>query len=126
MPTSTMIQETHAFRAILESRIAELQCGIQQLDHIAVAQSPDQVDESQSSSDRELAISNIDRNSKELRNVRAALRRIREGTFGVCEECEEDIHPKRLAAIPWAPLCIVCQEAVERRREEMKFQPSAP
>ena len=123
MPTSTMIQEPHAFRAILESRIAELQCGIQQLDHIAVEQSPDQVEESQSSSDRELAVSNIDRNSKELRNARAALRRIREGTFGVCEECEEDIHPKRLAAIPWAPLCIVCQEALERRREEMKFQP---
>ena len=124
MPASTMIHRPHAFGAILESRIAELQRGIQKLDDIAVEQNPDQADESQSASDRELAISNIDRNSKELRNARSALRRIREGTFGVCEECDEDIHPKRLAAIPWASLCIVCQEALERRREEMKIQPS--
>jgi DnaK suppressor protein len=114
-----MVQKFDEYRTILESRIAELQRGIQQLDYIAVEQNPDQTDESQSSSDRELAISNIDRNSKELRNARAALRRIREGSFGVCQECEEEIHPKRLAAIPWASLCIHCQEALDRHREEL-------
>lgn len=64
---------------------------------------------------------NIDRESKQLRDARAALRRIREGTFGVCEECEEQIHPKRLVAISWASLCIQCQEAKDCNREEMRM-----
>jgi DnaK suppressor protein len=99
-----------------------LEQGVRQRDGIAVEQSPDQIDEVQRASERDLAISNMDRESKELRNARAALRRIREGTFGLCEECEEDIHPKRLAAIPWASLCIVCQEAQDRNRQKMQIR----
>ena len=41
-------------------------------------------------------------------------RRIDEGNFGVCLHCEEDISPKRLAAVPWAPYCIQCQEQADR------------
>jgi DnaK suppressor protein len=48
-----------------------------------------------------------------------ALRRIQEGNFGACEHCDEDIHPKRLMAVPWAAFCIRCQEAVDRNPEEM-------
>ena len=47
----------------------------------------------------ERAIRNLDRESNLLRNVRAALRRIDEGTFGVCVHCEEEISPKRIAAV---------------------------
>jgi DnaK suppressor protein len=53
-----------------------------------------------------------------LRNVRAALARIDEGTFGVCLHCEEDISIKRLNAVPWAPYCIQCQEIADRSQEE--------
>ena len=35
-------------------------------------------------------------------------------------ECDEDIHPKRLAAVPWAALCIQCQEAIDRNLDEMR------
>lgn len=77
--------------------------------------SADQLDEIQRASERDLAISNIDRGSKQLRDVRAALRRVREGGFGACQECEEQIHLKRLIAIPWASLCIYCQEDLDRR-----------
>jgi DnaK suppressor protein len=35
------------------------------------------------------------------------------GSFGVCGRCEEEISLKRLAAVPWAPFCIVCQEAAD-------------
>src|SRR5947199_718661 len=112
-PSANIVEKLDDFRAILISRIAELGRGLQYTGDIAVEQSPDQLDEVQSASGRELAISNIDRNSKELRKAKAALRRISEGTFGVCEECEAEIHPKRLAAIPWASLCIVCQEALD-------------
>ena len=107
--------ELATFRMILEARIAELEPGIRQREGIAIERSSDQSDELQRASERDLAISNIDRGSKQLRDVRAALRRIREGSFGVCEECEEEIPLKRLTAIPWASLCVQCQEALDRR-----------
>jgi DnaK suppressor protein len=112
--TSPCEEELNRVQILLEARATDLECGIHHREAIAIEQSPDQLDEIQIASDCDLAISKIDRQSKELRDVRAALRRIRDGRFGVCEQCDEDIAPKRLAVIPWASLCIVCQEAEER------------
>jgi DnaK suppressor protein len=55
----------------------------------------------------------------ELVAIDAALGRIEEGVFGECEECGEEIGDARLKALPWAPLCIACQEKKEElaRRE---------
>jgi DnaK suppressor protein len=61
-------------------------------------------------------MSNLERNSNRLREVQAALRRMEEGTFGICVGCEKRIYPKRLAAVPWASSCIVCQEAADREQ----------
>ncbi len=49
----------------------------------------------------------------ELAAVRAAIRRAEEGSFGICDTCEESIRPARLAADPAATLCIGCAEAAE-------------
>jgi DnaK suppressor protein len=111
MTESSSTHKFVSFRVILEARMEELEQGVRQRDGIAIEQSPDQLDEIQHASERDLAICNIDRGSKQLRDVRAALNRLRDGRFGVCEHCEEEIHMKRLAAIPWASLCIKCQEA---------------
>jgi DnaK suppressor protein len=48
--------------------------------------------------------------------LRDALRRIDDGTYGVCDACDEFIHPERLLALPEAPLCLECQTACENRR----------
>jgi DnaK suppressor protein len=90
-------------------------------DGIAIEQYADQLDELQQASQRDLAISNLNRESQQLREVRAALRRITEGSFGVCEQCGEDIHSKRLAAIPWTALCIECQEMLDQHRREKQI-----
>jgi len=105
--------ELAKFKGTLEARIVELESGMRQRDGIAIEKTPDQLDEIQRASERDLAISNMDRGSRQLRDVRAALRRIRDGNFGVCEGCEEQIQLKRLIAIPWASLCIHCQEALD-------------
>src|SRR5580698_10727703 len=47
---------------------------------------------------------------KLLREVSGALHRIDTAQYGVCMQCEEDISPKRLEAVPWARYCVVCQE----------------
>jgi DnaK suppressor protein len=110
--------ELNRFKAILTARVAELERFVHHRDGITVETSADQVEDIQRSSERALAASNLDREFKQLRNVRAALNRIQQGSFGVCQQCEEDIHPKRLAAVPWAQYCIRCQEMADRRPEE--------
>ena len=45
--------------------------------------------------------------------VRAALRREEDGEFGLCVECGEPVHRKRLEAVPWARHCVVCQNLQE-------------
>src|SRR5246127_5326872 len=110
--------ELNKYREILEAKQAELTQVLRNRDAIAIEKSPDALDEVQHAAERELAIRNLDRESNLLRNVRAALRRIEEDGFGVCLHCEEDISPKRLAAVPWTPYCIRCQEIADRNRED--------
>lgn len=54
---------------------------------------------------------------KLLREVQDALRRLEQGTYGVCYECEEPISGKRLDAVPWAKFCVSCQERIAARAE---------
>jgi DnaK suppressor protein len=109
--------ELSKFKNVLEAKQAELVQLVRNRDGIAIEKSPDALDEVQHAAERELAIRNLDRESNLLRNVRAALRRIDEGSFGVCLHCEEDISPKRLAAVPWTAFCIQCQEIADRNSQ---------
>jgi DnaK suppressor protein len=106
------------YRTILEQRQAELAGILRNRDAITIEKSPDALDEVQNAAERELAIRNLDRESNLLRNVRAALRRIEDGTFGICVHCEEEISPKRINAVPWTPFCIACQEQADRAQQE--------
>jgi DnaK suppressor protein len=112
--------EMNRFRAVLTARVAELERFARHRDGITVERTADQLEEIQAASQRALAVCNLDREFNQLRDARAALRRIQEGSFGKCQECDEDIHPKRLAAVPWAPSCIRCQEAADRNPEEIQ------
>ena len=109
--------ELKVFRNTLENRQAELGDGIRNREALAVETSPDELDRIQHASERDYAMNNFELNSDRLREVRAALLRMDAGKFGVCAACEEDISPKRLAAIPWASYCIVCQEAADREQK---------
>jgi DnaK suppressor protein len=102
------------FQDVLERKQAELVHVLRKRDGIAIEKSADEMDEIQDASERDLAIRNVDRESKLLRDVKAALRRIPDGSFGTCIDCESAISPKRLAAVPWAPRCIQCQDAFDQ------------
>ena len=112
--------ELNRFRAALIARLAELERFTRNRDGITVERSADQLDEIQAASQRALAVCNLDREFNQLRDARGALRRIEEDTFGTCQECDEDIHPKRLAAVPWATFCIRCQERIDGNLEEIQ------
>src|SRR5215469_15434899 len=98
--------ELNKYKAMLEARMSELSAGLRNREDIAIEKTPDALDEVQLAGERELAIRNLDRDSNMLRLVRSALGRIEDGSYGVCLHCDEDISPKRIAAVPWAAYCI--------------------
>jgi DnaK suppressor protein len=52
--------------------------------------------------------------AKILQAIEGALRRIEEGTYGICRDCGEPIAEARLMAIPWTGSCISCKEKQQR------------
>jgi DnaK suppressor protein len=62
---------------------------------------------------RSLGLLAIDRNLEILEEIHAALGRMDQDEYGICQICEEPIHPKRLDAIPWTRRCILCQAAAD-------------
>src|SRR6266571_2651233 len=110
--------ELNKYKAMPEAKRADLSAGLRNREDIAIEKTPDAIDEVQLAGERELAIRTLDRESSLLRNVRLALARIADGSYGVCLHCDEDIKPKRLDAVPWTPYCIRCQEAADRHEFE--------
>jgi len=110
-------REIKPFQRALEQRLIEMGNGTRNREALAIEPSPDEFDRIQHASERDPAMGIFERNSKRLGEVRAALLRIEAGTYGICLGCEESIQPRRLTAVPWTSLCIVCQEAADRSLE---------
>ena len=81
------------------------------------------VDDSETPDPVDLAVRNYSKNvmlavseneSRQLMLVDEALLRIDDDEYGLCQNCENEINPKRLAAIPWARYCLDCQELLEQ------------
>ncbi|MCX7928020.1 MAG: TraR/DksA C4-type zinc finger protein [Candidatus Omnitrophica bacterium] len=64
--------------------------------------------------DREFAIGMASNERQLLYEIEDALKRIEDGTYGICEECANLISVARLKALPYARLCLSCQEKKER------------
>jgi RNA polymerase-binding transcription factor len=64
--------------------------------------------------DRELDYTLEENSEHVLEEIEAALKRIEEGTYGVCTNCGKQIAEERLEALPWATLCIDCARNRER------------
>ncbi len=111
--------ELDKYKKILEAKQAELTGVLRNRDEIVIEKAPDAIDEVQLAGERELAIRNLDRDSNMLRQIKRALARVADGSYGVCLHCEEDISPKRVVAVPWAAFCIKCQEQVDRHEIEV-------
>jgi DnaK suppressor protein len=110
--------ELEKYKQMLEAKQAEVSMGLRNRDEIAIEKTPDALDEVQRAGERELAIRNLDREATMLRQVRAALARVADGSYGICMHCDEEIKPKRLQAVPWTAYCIRCQEAADRHEIE--------
>ena len=77
----------------------------------------DEIDSSVEEQERKLTMLLQDREQEKLEKIEDAIRRIEENSYGNCEECGEPISKKRLMIVPFAKLCINCQQEEERMRE---------
>jgi DnaK suppressor protein len=108
-----MTYNSSSAKQAMEAKLRELTQSGGWRDTIAIEHSADPVDTTQRALEREMATRGLDRSATLVRQIRAALDRVDRKEYGVCLECEEPISQKRLAAIPWAALCIGCQEEAD-------------
>jgi DnaK suppressor protein len=78
---------------------------------------PDEIDLASSEYSQSMVFRLRDREKFLLRKIEKALARMDEGTFGICERCEEEISLKRLEARPVTSLCIRCKEEQEKKEK---------
>jgi DnaK suppressor protein len=78
----------------------------------------DIADKAASSYNKEFLFTQSTNERQMLGMVDSALTRIREGNFGECISCGNEINPKRLDAVPWTRYCIECQEKLEKGQLE--------
>ncbi len=106
------------FKKRLEERQQELRRNVSRTEQdgraadIDTAQ--DIADRAASSYNKEFLFHQSNSERQLLQMVEGALSRIREGTFGQCISCGNEINPRRLEAVPWTRHCIACQEKLEQ------------
>jgi len=67
--------------------------------------------------DRELSMNIVSNEQEILYQIDDALKRLDDGSFGVCQQCNQPIAMSRLKAVPYASLCITCQRAKEQKNK---------
>jgi DnaK suppressor protein len=105
-------------KSIKESLVAERDMLIEKLKDndlsIDDAETPDPVDLAVRNYSKNVMLAVSENESKQLLLVDEALLRVEDEEYGSCQNCEKEINPKRLAAIPWARYCLSCQELLEQ------------
>ncbi|MSP19239.1 MAG: RNA polymerase-binding protein DksA [Bdellovibrionales bacterium] len=109
------------FKNVLEEQLKDLQhdFGKKYL-NIKSTALPDVNDQASAESERNFEIRIKDRERKLIGKVQESLKKVAEGTYGICESCGDAIGSKRLMARPVTNLCINCKSQMEdnERREE--------
>jgi DnaK suppressor protein len=107
-------------REQLLSKLADMMGNTPKLDEYLGDWSNDPMDQVQSRADMDMAVSFVNTDFETKRAIKKALARIESGDYGICEECEEEINPKRLDAIPWTTMCVSCREAHDEEVANLK------
>lgn len=106
------------FRNILVQRLEQLLSGVglTLTDMDALGEKyPDPTDRAAVESDRNFAMRIKERERRLISKIKGALEKIENGTYGICENCEEEISESRLEARPVTGLCIECKRMQETR-----------
>jgi DnaK suppressor protein len=108
------------YKELLEAREQELSKRLWTRDQISFPKTPEPEEEAQMTTLQDLAVQDRNQAAALLRQVRAALDRIKDGSYGICLSCEDEIPPQRLEAVPWTPYCIQCQRTFDQLQAERR------
>ena len=92
----------------------------------AAEDSGDDADQAREECSRDLSLLLTARNKQKLQALEESLKKVEEGTYGSCEECDEPIGPGRLKAMPLAKLCVACQSTLEKEQKSLAPQEEPP
>jgi DnaK suppressor protein len=81
---------------------------------VDASETPDPVDLAVRNYSKNVMLAVSENESRQLVLINEALQRITDEEYGTCQNCEKEINPKRLDAVPWARYCLNCQELVEQ------------
>ncbi len=95
------------------------------LDALRSAERDPEFEEGAQSEHEQFTLARLSENQRrELVLIDAALARMEEGMYGACLDCDLEIDPRRLAALPYALLCTECAQRRERRPPALQQEPS--
>ena len=108
--------ELSRYRNILEKKRDELLAStpLRQPTTEPGSKSGDWIDQSSQESDLHVRLALKQTDFKLLRAIEEAIHRIEQGSYGICLECENEIAPARLEAVPWTRVCIDCKERQQK------------
>ena len=115
--------EAGKYRMLLIAKREEIVGKLPRREDLWIVQSNEQIETIQLAGQREFVARTMEREARSLVQIGAALKRIADGEFGICLDCEEPISPKRLAAVPWAAYCLHCQELRDAEESTNKSAP---
>jgi RNA polymerase-binding protein DksA len=100
-----------ALKAQLEQKLAELQVRLASIKKdVTQSHSGDSAEQAQERENDEVVDAIGNETAQSIRVIQAALNRIEEGSYGICDSCGEEIGEARLAAVPEATRCVKCAE----------------
>jgi DnaK suppressor protein len=112
-----------------EKLIAEISENLIPKSLTASSEIGDLVDQAGDERDRELSLLLTGRDKEKLLAINEALEKLKEGTYGICEECGDKIGQGRLKVMPLAKYCVTCQSKIEREitlqrkaEEDLKYR----
>ncbi len=100
-------------RERLLAKLAEVSGNGGRRNELITEWSHDPMDQIQSRADLDLTVQFVNTDYKTKRAIEKALTVLEGEEYGVCQECGDQINPKRLAAIPWTSVCVSCQEELD-------------
>ncbi len=120
-------KELNEFKKIILKRKEEVSADLKQVSEDTLKKSPKDAsgdisgysfhmaDAATDNYDREFSFGLASSEREMIHGLDDALKRIEEGNFGICEDCKVRIPKTRLKALPWAQLCIKCQQKREKK-----------
>jgi RNA polymerase-binding transcription factor DksA len=112
MPATAQLPKTLPLatrRAMLEGRLIELGARLTSIaEELAAPHSPDWEDQATERETDEVQQATGHAGQSEIPQIRAALQRVADGSYGICTHCGARIAKGRLDALPWTPLCRTC------------------